>query len=270
MRLRTCRLQKQISAFLASLKTDTSKQNRPDESLSQKSPMELDRQYRDIFKSVNALKDDLLKTQEQYDSIAMDLQDRADEKQEKAADIRKTFVTFKRTIARAAENSRTRRKIPLSAIKQFEAAEATKDHETRRQRMVFIQLKSKLKKAEINLREKEQLADGLHLIDFEQLKVMNHCRTVSEESFSIYAHPPAHNVPRETHLTSIVLLSHTITSVIVPHKHNTRDTLCNTTDSTHCMSRLRTRRSMRKSRNATRNYTSCERRRLPPFKFSHI
>ena len=40
-------------------------------------------------------------------------------------------------------------------------------------RLENIKLKNKLKKKEMQLKSKEELAEGLHLIDFEQLKIEN-------------------------------------------------------------------------------------------------
>ncbi len=51
-------------------------------------------------------------------------------------------------------------------------AERTVDEEVQRARLKNIHLANALKKLEASIREKE-LADGLHLIDFEQLKIEN-------------------------------------------------------------------------------------------------
>ena len=40
-------------------------------------------------------------------------------------------------------------------------------------RLENIKLKNKLKKKEAQLKSKEELAEGLHMIDFEQLKIEN-------------------------------------------------------------------------------------------------
>lgn len=49
----------------------------------------------------------LVDTQNRFDSQAMDLQNRLDEKEERAHEIHESFVEFKREICMAAENSRT-------------------------------------------------------------------------------------------------------------------------------------------------------------------
>merc|ERR1712072_611526 len=61
----------------------------------------------------------------------------------------------------------------------FETAEAAKDAEVERVRLSNINRRNFLRKLETTLRQKEKLADGLHLIDFEQLKIEN--QTLNEK-----------------------------------------------------------------------------------------
>merc|ERR1712196_486705 len=86
---------------------------------------------------------------------------------------------FKREISRCAENSRTGKPIPKKIIKQFEETERAKDVEVENVRLKSIHLKTQLRKLEVRLKDKEQLAEGLHLIDFEQLKIEN--QTLNEK-----------------------------------------------------------------------------------------
>ncbi|KAJ3383388.1 Coiled-coil domain-containing protein 96 [Entophlyctis sp. JEL0112] len=83
------------------------------------------------------------------------------------------FIAYKRSIALAAENSRTGKPIPAKTVSQLEALDQRKDVEVVAVRLDHIKLRNKLKRHEILLRQKEELADGLHLIDFEQLKIEN-------------------------------------------------------------------------------------------------
>merc|ERR1711865_269535 len=78
-----------------------------------------------------------------------------------------------------AENSRTGKPIPKKIIQQFEITEAKKDQDVEKVRLKNINLRTHLRKLEHQLRAKEQLAEGLHLIDFEQLKIEN--QTLNEK-----------------------------------------------------------------------------------------
>ena len=60
-----------------------------------KSEMEVAKQYRDALKNVNDARDAIDREQAQYDEIALQLQDRLDEKEEKAENIRKSFATLR-------------------------------------------------------------------------------------------------------------------------------------------------------------------------------
>merc|ERR1711988_456395 len=68
---------------------------------------------------------------------------------------------------------RTSKPIPEKLINQFEREEAEKDLEVERMRLSNINRRNHLRKLEQTLRQKEKLAEGLHLIDFEQLKIEN-------------------------------------------------------------------------------------------------
>ncbi|KAI9208579.1 uncharacterized protein BJ171DRAFT_210604 [Polychytrium aggregatum] len=83
------------------------------------------------------------------------------------------FAGFKRSTALSSENSRTGKSIPIKVLDQLEATEQRKESEVVAVRLENIKLRNKLRRHEQLLRQKEELADGLHLIDFEQLKIEN-------------------------------------------------------------------------------------------------
>ena len=83
------------------------------------------------------------------------------------------FKIYKRNIAKESENSRTGQSIPLKQIEAFENLEAKKNLEVSAVQLEHIRLKTRLKRCELALKQREELADGLHLIDFEQLKIEN-------------------------------------------------------------------------------------------------
>lgn len=90
-----------------------------------------------------------------------------------AGEIYESFKAFKKEILLKAENSRTSKPMSKRLIKQFEAAEATREEDLERVRLRNISMRTQLKKMERTLRAREQLAEGLYMIDFEQLKVEN-------------------------------------------------------------------------------------------------
>lgn len=140
---------------------------------------ENEKRYLDCVNTVRDAKTQLQKARVQYDRIAVDLQTRLDEKDHKANDIQESFTEFKREIAKSAENSRTAKPIPTHMIDSLDAATVLKDQEVEKVRLKNINLRNQLNKLEGALRTKEQLAEGLHLIDFEQLKIEN--QTLNEK-----------------------------------------------------------------------------------------
>ncbi|CAM9317093.1 unnamed protein product [Ectocarpus sp. 12 AP-2014] len=140
---------------------------------------ESEKNYAESLASIVSCRERLQEQQAEYDTVAIALQTRLDEKEYKSREIADSFREFKREIARTAEHSRTGKAIPKGVISQFEAAEAKKDREIEKVRLKNINLRMMLRKVEGSLRAKEQLAEGLHLIDFEQLKIEN--QTVNEK-----------------------------------------------------------------------------------------
>merc|ERR1712224_1123865 len=71
------------------------------------------------------------------------------------------------------------KKIPEKIIQEIEDFELDKDAEVEEVRGSNISLKNRLNKLEQALRKKDELAENLHVIDFEQLKIEN--QTLNEK-----------------------------------------------------------------------------------------
>ncbi|XP_034782323.2 coiled-coil domain-containing protein 96-like [Acipenser ruthenus] len=82
-------------------------------------------------------------------------------------------MATKKDIAVAAMSRRLGKQGTLNVVEQTQASEERKESYLIQVRLANIKLKNKIGKFEATLREKEELAEGLHLIDFEQLKIEN-------------------------------------------------------------------------------------------------
>eukprot|EP01012_Entosiphon_sulcatum_P002995 TRINITY_DN1078_c0_g1_i1.p1 TRINITY_DN1078_c0_g1~~TRINITY_DN1078_c0_g1_i1.p1 ORF type:complete len:364 (-),score=153.54 TRINITY_DN1078_c0_g1_i1:163-1254(-) len=91
----------------------------------------------------------------------------------KANEFEAKFKDFKKDKSTKAEFSRTGKGIPTKRIQQFEEEEEQRNEEVRNVRINYIKMRNRMKKLVHLLKEKEKLTDGLHLIDFEQLKIEN-------------------------------------------------------------------------------------------------
>lgn len=90
-----------------------------------------------------------------------------------AIELRDKFKQFRRVMMAEAIDSRTNKKIPAKWILQMEQEEEDIDNEIEQARLTNINLNAKQKRIENAIKEKEKLGDGLHFIDFEQLKIEN-------------------------------------------------------------------------------------------------
>ncbi|KAJ1455892.1 hypothetical protein M885DRAFT_518760 [Pelagophyceae sp. CCMP2097] len=172
-------LQRRLGALLSTAKRDGSSKARVSadgaaaSSGQPTSAEEGEKQYSDALSAILDSQRRAAKVKAEADREAYELQTRLDEKEFKAKKIAESFRDFKHEIALSAEHSRTCKPIPLRVIKQFEEFESKLESEVEKVRLKNIHLRMALRKLEASLRAKEQLAEGLHLIDFEQLKIEN-------------------------------------------------------------------------------------------------
>ncbi|KNE61859.1 hypothetical protein AMAG_07131 [Allomyces macrogynus ATCC 38327] len=138
-----------------------------------KSVADQDQRYATLMAQLRQLRgeyDDMERTNSQTEH---EYKIKLEEKKREIADKSDEFRKYKRQIAQSAENSRTGKPIPVKVIDQLEALEIKREQDVAAVRLENIKLRNKLKRHEHTLRQKEELAEGLHLIDFEQLKIEN-------------------------------------------------------------------------------------------------
>lgn len=166
-------LQRKLADYLRSVKkTDHRSQ-------AETSVIDQEARYMKCLGQLVELRDEHRRLEGMYDVISAETRQRLKEKVAKAMEIREAFLEFKREIFRGSENSRTGKPIPAKLIANFEEQEALKDTEVERMRLGNILRRNVLRKLELTLKQKENLAEGLHLIDFEQLKIEN--QTLNEK-----------------------------------------------------------------------------------------
>ena len=108
-----------------------------------------------------------------YQTALMDLRMRLEEKDKKAMRLEDEYAMFKEEVIKMAEYSRTGKGIPNHVVNEVNLMEDEKEIEKSKVRSRNIHLQHQLKDLESRLKQKEELAEGLHLIDFEQLKIEN-------------------------------------------------------------------------------------------------
>merc|ERR1712050_451735 len=135
--------------------------------------------YLNVLYNVHSVRLKLRLQQVKAARMSEELKNQLEAKRQKAIECRDSFQEFKRQVARHAEYARTGRKIPEKIIQEVEEFELDKDAEVEEVRGSNISLKNKLNKLEQALRKKDELAENLHVIDFEQLKIEN--QTLNEK-----------------------------------------------------------------------------------------
>ena len=99
--------------------------------------------------------------------------DKMNNDQAKAAEFEMSFRAYKRAIAEKAGFSRNKKPIPKKRLATYSQLEEQRAQEVKLARVGYIKMRNKAKKLSDLLKEKEKMTDGLHLIDFEQLKIEN-------------------------------------------------------------------------------------------------
>jgi len=135
--------------------------------------------YLNALSNVFHVRQRMRQTQDSYNKMAENLQNKLNFHQEKCNEMKKYFKDFKRAIAENSEFNRSGKKIPLKTIEELEKEEEEAEQKLHGIRLQNIILKKELQKKEKSLKKKEELAEGLHIIDFEQLKIEN--QTLNEK-----------------------------------------------------------------------------------------
>lgn len=164
-----------------------------------------DVKYANTLARVHQIRLELKQTQERYSKMTNDLKIKLNEKIEKCNEIKATFMELKREVSRKAAFSKTDKPIPEKDITEWEELEYSKSKELQKLRLDILKLRANLNKHEKELKKREELAEGLHLIDFEQLKIENQSLNEKIEERNEDLHKL-----RKKNTTTVQILTHTI------------------------------------------------------------
>jgi len=137
-----------------------------------------DRRYREQLDSVATDRERLSTLLSQSEAEATELQSRVEEKEGRCGQLLRAFGDFKHQIAAAAVNSHTGRHIPPEELARYEGMERDRDAEVSKVQLRHLHLSSQVAKLTDQLKRRDRVADGLAMMDFEQLKIEN--STLSE------------------------------------------------------------------------------------------
>ncbi|KAJ3015005.1 Coiled-coil domain-containing protein 96 [Thoreauomyces humboldtii] len=177
LKARNTALQNALGEYFRRKRTDE-----PREATESKGGSDVVGRYRSALSSLMALTASQRAQAQVHGRARREYEGRLSQKRAEAGGKGGEFRAYKREIAGAAENSRSGKPVPPKIVDALEAAEERKDAEVVDVRLGYIKLRNRLRRCEGLLRQKEELADGLHLIDFEQLKIENSTYTSKIEA----------------------------------------------------------------------------------------
>ena len=123
--------------------------------------------YLSLLAQTAALSSKLLHDRQRHAARVSDLQEQLEERRAKTQAVVNAFRELKRATCEETK------KIPISVIHELEDFELEKEAELSEIRGAWISLTRKLKHLNRKLRQRDQLANNLHVVDFEQLKLEN-------------------------------------------------------------------------------------------------
>ncbi|CAF2157297.1 unnamed protein product [Rotaria magnacalcarata] len=141
--------------------------------------IEQTQRYQKYLSEIETLQDHIKHDQIDYELKRNSYEQQIQKKKERVEELKSDYVKLVREIALKAVFSRSGKSISNQEVDTYLTSLREKEEELIKTRHENIRLKNQLKKRELQLKSKEELAEGLHMIDFEQLKIEN--QTYSEK-----------------------------------------------------------------------------------------
>lgn len=160
-------LQHKLAEYFRRKKTEESRQE------VDRNVTDQEQRYMKYMSNLEELRQQESVEKESYDEQIEEMKQRKAAKQSLVEEEWKEYCQFKRSIALSSVNSRSGRPLTMKEFEIYEINEMKKEGEVSQVRLENIKLRNRLRKRELQLKQKEELAEGLHLIDFEQLKIEN-------------------------------------------------------------------------------------------------
>jgi len=160
--------QNKLADYFKRKKTDEEKKKPSDEETN-----DLEIKYFGLIKSVDVVNQELADQKADYKEKIDDLDDKKGSKLTSVTDEWESLLSRKREVVKKCVFARSGAKITSKEIDQMEELERRKNDELSKARLEFIKLKNKKEAREFELQQREQLGEGLHMIDYEQLKIEN-------------------------------------------------------------------------------------------------
>ena len=110
---------------------------------------------------------------EEADGEAASLQARLDDKDARVGQVARALSSFKLEVARHSVDGQSGKPMPRELIASYEKRDAAASADVARVQLKNLFVQGQIEKLEGAMAKREQLADGLALVDFEQLEIEN-------------------------------------------------------------------------------------------------
>ncbi|XP_018650005.1 hypothetical protein Smp_014680 [Schistosoma mansoni] len=169
-------LQTKLAEYFRRKKVETSDQQNTRLSISgtvSDSTIDYEQKYIKYISSLFDLRHQCKVMKSSYTEQINEMKTLCQKKQEEVDKAYQDFTEFKYNVGKKAINTRTGKPINSKELSSIFTTEKNKEAMVGEVRLENIKLKNQLSKAEALLKSKDELSEGLHLIDFEQLKIEN-------------------------------------------------------------------------------------------------
>ncbi|KAG2381721.1 hypothetical protein C9374_006105 [Naegleria lovaniensis] len=134
---------------------------------------EIEERYAKYVAEHKELRDEMEELRKKNAYQLNEMRIRLEERETNAEELQNSFREFKRSMALSAVDSRTGKKIPKTSINKYIEKDEQKDGHIREIRTTYIELKNSKESLEKLIKSREEFSEGLHLMDYEQLKMEN-------------------------------------------------------------------------------------------------
>ncbi|KAJ3191437.1 hypothetical protein HK101_007712 [Irineochytrium annulatum] len=124
-------------------------------------------------RELEELRDEIEKQKEEWAKVLDNFKAEIEEVEIRVSEIKKAVYEFRRDIVQQAVNSRTGKIIAERVLRYFEDKIRSKDAIIEKVRLKNATLKAQKNKLHLQLKQKEEMGEVLHAIDFDQLQIEN-------------------------------------------------------------------------------------------------
>jgi len=132
-----------------------------------------EKKYHEILDKISTERGNFEAEEDKYGAKALQLQRQLDDKDAKLGQVARALRDFKVEVAKASVDAKSGKRMPHDLISKYEREEAEKNADVDRMVLKNLFVQGQIEKLGEQMMKREQLADGLALVDFEQLKIEN-------------------------------------------------------------------------------------------------